>query len=45
MAIATPLSELCRNLVQMMIDAKMRPDDGVSGQFFLEPQLYLPEIV
>jgi LacI family transcriptional regulator len=45
MAIATPLPELCKNLVEMMIDARGQADDGVSGQFFLEPRLYLPEIV
>lgn len=45
MAIATPLSDLCRDLVDMMIAARALPDDGVSGQYFLDPRLHLPEIV
>ena len=45
MVIATPLTELCRDLVDMMIVAGGQADDGVSGQHFLEPRLHLPEIV
>lgn len=45
MAIATPLPELCRDLVDMMIAASGQADDGVSGQYFLDPLLHLPEIV
>ena len=45
MAIATPLTELCRDLVDMMIVAAGQSDDGVSGQYFLEPRLHLPEII
>ena len=45
MAIATPLADLCRDLVEMMIAARGQPDDGVAGQYFLEPRLHLPEIV
>ncbi|MDA8767496.1 LacI family DNA-binding transcriptional regulator [Planktomarina temperata] len=45
MAIATPLPELCRELVDMMIVAGGQDDDGVPGQYFLEPRLHLPEIV
>ena len=44
MAIATPLQDLCRDLVQMMITASGQVVDGVSGQYFLEPRLHLPEI-
>ncbi|SPH25072.1 Catabolite control protein A [Defluviimonas aquaemixtae] len=45
MAIATPLPELCKDLVDMMIAAIGQANDGVSGQYFLEPRLYLPEIL
>ena len=45
MVIATPLPELCRDLIGMMISASGQADDGVSGQHFLEPRVYLPEIV
>ena len=45
MVIATPLPELCQDLVDMMIAAPGQPDDGVSGQYFLYPRLHLPEIV
>jgi len=43
MAIATPLSALCKELVDMMIASCGQADDGVSGQHFLEPRLHLPE--
>ena len=39
MAIATPLPELCRDLVDMMIRSTRDGDDGVSGQHFLEPRI------
>lgn len=45
MAIATPLPELCRDLVEMMVRTRDQADDGISGQYFLEPRLFLPEIV
>lgn len=45
MAIATPLPELCRDLVDMMILSVGQADEGISGQYFLEPRLHLPEIV
>ena len=45
MAIGTPLPELCKDLVEMMISASGQADDGVTGQHFLEPRLHLPEIV
>lgn len=45
MAIATPLPELCRDLVEIMISTRGEADDGVSGQYFLEPKLHLPEII
>lgn len=45
MAIATPLNDLCRDLVDMMVRSAGVTDDGIAGQHFLEPRLYLPEIV
>ena len=45
MAITTPLAELCRDLVDMMVKYSGVTDDGVSGQHFLEPRILLPEIV
>ena len=45
MVIATPLSELCKDVVDMMIAASGQADDGVPGQHFLDPRLHLPEIV
>jgi LacI family transcriptional regulator len=44
MVIVTPLPELCRDLVEMMISSVNRPDDGPPGQHFLEPRVLLPEI-
>ncbi|MCB1396126.1 MAG: LacI family DNA-binding transcriptional regulator [Rhodobacter sp.] len=45
MTICTPLADLCRDLVGLMIDAVQRGDDGLSAQHFLEPRIVLPEIV
>ncbi|WP_242494172.1 LacI family DNA-binding transcriptional regulator [Salipiger sp. IMCC34102] len=45
MVIETPLSGLCRDLVDMMVETQGRADDGVAGQYFLDPVLHLPEIV
>lgn len=45
MAISTPLPDLCRDVVDMMVRSVRETDDGVAGQHFLEPRLYLPEIV
>jgi len=43
MVISTPLADLCRDLVDRMIRSVGAPEDGVSGQHFLEPRLILPE--
>lgn len=45
MAIATPLTTLCRDLIGLMVEAVTAKDAGslLPGQYFLEPQLYLPE--
>ena len=45
MVISTPLSELCRDLVELMIQAVRKGDDGIAAQHFLDPRLLLPEIV
>lgn len=45
MAIGTPLADLCRDVVDMMIRSAGAEDDGVAGQYFLEPRIFLPEIV
>jgi LacI family transcriptional regulator len=45
MAIATPLPQLCRDLVELMVRAKAEEGGAVTGQRFLEPQLYIPESI
>ena len=45
MAIATPLPQLCRDLVSMMAEATRNGMSDLSSQHFLQPQLYLPESV
>lgn len=45
MVITTPLPELCRQSVDMMVRAVLDEDNGVSGQQFLEPRIILPEIL
>ncbi len=45
LVIATPLTELCRDLFAMMADAVRQGPSGISGQHFLQPLLYLPESV
>lgn len=45
MVMSTPLSELCRDLVAAMVDAFEDGVDGVAGQKFLDPKLYLPEML
>jgi len=44
MAIVTPLQELCRDLIEMMVHAPEQMD-AVPGQHFLEPRIILPEIL
>ncbi|MBS1301164.1 LacI family DNA-binding transcriptional regulator [Loktanella sp. SALINAS62] len=43
MVIATPLDDLCRILIQSMIDAVRDGTNTGGSQHFLTPQLYLPE--
>lgn len=45
MAISTPLESLCSDLIELMVQAVQTGDDGVVGQHFLEPRIYLPEII
>lgn len=45
MVIATPLAELCRDLVGLMIEARQGGVSRTPGQHFLGPDLYLPESV
>jgi LacI family transcriptional regulator len=43
MAIVTPLAALCRDLVDLMVEAAGGSNLRSPGQHFLEPQIYLPE--
>ena len=45
MAISTPLDTLCRDLVQLMVEAKLKDQPSLSGQYFLDPQIFLPESI
>jgi LacI family transcriptional regulator len=45
MVISTPLPRLCRELVGLMISAVEQGPSLMPGQFFLQPDLYLPESV
>ena len=45
MAISTPLPELCKTLIDLMIKSGGQGDDGVSSQHFLEPRIVLPEML
>lgn len=45
MVIATPLPDLCRDLVGMMIAAAGAPGQGPAAQHFLEPRIVLPEML
>ncbi|WP_102227081.1 LacI family DNA-binding transcriptional regulator [Acidimangrovimonas sediminis] len=45
MAISTPLPELCRTLVDLMIASVLTPTPGIVGQSFVEPQIHVPESV
>ncbi|MFN3825386.1 MAG: LacI family DNA-binding transcriptional regulator [Pseudorhodobacter sp.] len=44
MVICTPLSELCTDLVDLMVQAVEAGGEGVAGQHFLEPRIVLPEM-
>ena len=43
MAISTPLAELSRALVEMMVEATGEGSAGFPSQHFLEPRIYFPE--
>lgn len=43
MVISTPLEQLCRDMVEMMISAVKSGVSDVPAQHFLQPQIYLPE--
>ncbi|MCB2137272.1 MAG: LacI family DNA-binding transcriptional regulator [Rhodobacteraceae bacterium] len=45
MVIATPLQELCRRLVDMMIRSVNERAGGETGQHFLEPRVIVPEAI
>jgi LacI family transcriptional regulator len=45
LVIATPLRDLCRDLVDMMTEATRSGPGAGSGQHYLTPQLYVPESV
>lgn len=45
MVIATPLPQLCRDLVGLMTEAVQNGVTDVTGQHFLRPELVLPESV
>ena len=45
MVIATPLAQLCADLVEMMFNAVRTGSSETPGQHFLEPTLYLPESI
>lgn len=45
MVIATPLAELCRELVKRMVSAVTGSSEAPSGPAIFEPRLYLPESV
>lgn len=45
MVIATPLQRLCADLIALASDAVQNGVPSVSGQHFLQPDLYLPESV
>jgi LacI family transcriptional regulator len=45
MVIATPLAELCRDLVDFMVRSALSGPSNVTSQYFLEPRLYCPESV
>lgn len=45
LAIATPLAQLCRDLVAQAAEAVATDAPSVPGQHFLRPDLYLPESI
>ncbi|MCB2116786.1 MAG: LacI family DNA-binding transcriptional regulator [Rhodobacteraceae bacterium] len=45
LVIATPLAELCRDVVALMTSAVTEGPSNIAGQHFLMPHLYLPESI
>lgn len=45
MVISTPLDALCRDLLALMLDAVQSGGSAVLGQHFLQPVVYLPEMM
>lgn len=45
LVIQTPLAELCRDVIDLMVKAVQKGEDGIAGQHFLDPRLLLPEII
>ena len=45
MAISTPVETLCRDLVRLMAAAIAKEPADLSGQHFLQPEIFLPESV
>jgi len=45
MVISTPLSELCADFVDLMVSAVQSGDYGIVGQHFLQPRIYLPDMI
>lgn len=43
MVISTPLRQLCRDMVDMMVNVVRNGSAEVAGQQFLQPEIYLPE--
>lgn len=44
MVMATPLRELCREIVELMVRSRQEPGDATIGQHFLDPLIVLPEV-
>ena len=43
MSISTPVDTLCRDVVELMVRSKQSDTPNLLGEYFLEPQIYLPE--
>lgn len=45
MVISTPLADVCRTLVDLMVESRASGAQGASTQHFLDPRLVIPEIL
>lgn len=45
LVIATPLADLCRELIDMMVETAQKGPGEASGHHYLTPQLFIPESV